>query len=46
MTMANRTKPKSLVGIDKGRIEIPSDIIEPLEVEWEAESTLSSPDTP
>jgi len=31
-----REKPKSLFGIDKGRIEILGDIIEPLDVEWEA----------
>ena len=33
-----REKPKSLFGIDRGRIEILGDIIEPLEVEWEAET--------
>ena len=31
-----REKPKSLFGIDRGRIEILGDIIEPLDVEWEA----------
>ena len=31
-----REKPKSLFGIDKGRIKILGDIIEPLDVEWEA----------
>ena len=31
-----REKPKSLFGIDKGRIEILGDIIEPLDVVWEA----------
>ncbi len=33
-----RQKPKSLFGIDRGRIEILGDIIEPIDVEWEAES--------
>ncbi len=31
-----RRKPKSLFGIDKGKIEILGDIVEPLDVEWEA----------
>ena len=31
-------KPKSLFGIDKGRIEILGDIIAPVEVEWEAQT--------
>lgn len=30
-------KPKSLFGIDRGRIKILGDIIEPLDVEWEAD---------
>ena len=33
-----REKPKSLFGIDRGRIEILGDIIEPIDVEWEAQS--------
>lgn len=33
-----REKPKSLFGIDKGRIKILGDIIEPLDLEWEANS--------
>ena len=33
-----REKPKSLFGIDRGRIEILGDIIEPVDVEWEANS--------
>ena len=33
-----REKPKSLFGIDKGRIKILGDIIEPLDLEWEAHS--------
>ena len=30
------SKPQTLFGIDRGRIEIVGDIIEPLAVEWEA----------
>ena len=33
-----REKPKSLFGIDRGRIELLGDIIEPPDVEWEAET--------
>ena len=33
-----RKKPKSLFGIDRGRLEILGDIDEPLDVEWEAQS--------
>ena len=33
-----REQPPSLFGIDRGRIEILGDIIEPLDVEWEAET--------
>ena len=33
-----RKKPKSLFGIDRGRLEILGDIDEPLDIEWEAES--------
>ena len=33
-----RKKPKSLFGIDRGRLEILGDIDEPLDVEWEAAS--------
>lgn len=29
-------RPKSLFGIDKGKIEILGDIIEPIDVEWDA----------
>ena len=32
-----RTKPRTLFGIDRGRIELVGDIIEPLDVEWEAQ---------
>ncbi|MDE0029269.1 MAG: type II toxin-antitoxin system prevent-host-death family antitoxin [Deltaproteobacteria bacterium] len=32
-----RERPKSLFGIDRGRIEIIGDIIEPINVEWEAD---------
>jgi len=31
-------KPKTLWGIDRGRFEILGDIIEPIDVEWEAET--------
>ena len=31
-----RRKPKSLFGIDRGNIEILGDIVEPLDIEWEA----------
>lgn len=30
-------KPESLFGIDKAKLEILGDIIEPLDVEWEAD---------
>ncbi len=33
-----RERPKSLFGIDRGRIEIIGDIIEPIDVEWEADT--------
>ena len=33
-----RKKPKSLFGIDRGRLEILGDIDEPLDIEWEAQS--------
>ena len=33
-----RKKPKSLLGIDRGKLEILGDIDEPLGVEWEAET--------
>ena len=32
-----RERPKSLFGVDKGRIEILGDIVAPLEADWEAE---------
>lgn len=32
-----RERPKSLFGIDKGRIQILGDIIEPIDVEWDAD---------
>lgn len=31
-----RKKPQRLFGVDKGKTEILGDIIEPLDVEWEA----------
>ena len=33
-----RERPKTLFGIDRGRLEILGDIVSPIEVEWEAES--------
>ncbi len=33
-----RERPRSLFGIDEGRIEIIGDIIEPVDAEWEAEA--------
>ncbi len=33
-----RQKPKTLFGIDRGRMEILGDIVSPIDVEWEAES--------
>ncbi len=33
-----REKPKTLFGIDRGRIEIVGDIGEPIDVEWEAKT--------
>ena len=33
-----RERPKTLFGIDRGRLEILGDIISPIDVEWEAES--------
>ena len=41
-----RSRPQSLFGIDRGRIEILGDIIEPLAVEWEAagEATVRAED--
>ena len=32
-----RKRPETLFGVDRGRIEILGDIVEPLDVEWEAE---------
>ena len=36
--MPYREKPNTLFGIDRGRIVILGDIVEPIDVEWEAES--------
>ncbi|MCY4631909.1 MAG: type II toxin-antitoxin system prevent-host-death family antitoxin [bacterium] len=33
-----RERPKSLFGIDRGRFEIRGDIVEPIDVAWEADS--------
>ena len=35
-----RRKPRSLFGIDRGRLEVLGDIDEPLDVEWEAATGL------
>ena len=32
-----KKRPKSLIGLHKGQIKILGDIIEPIDVEWEAE---------
>lgn len=36
-----RTKPETLFGIDRGRFEIVGEVGDPIEVEWEAETTDS-----
>ena len=36
--VAYREKPKSLLGIDRGRIEIRGDIVGPVDMEWDAEA--------
>lgn len=33
-----RERPKSLFGIDRGKIEIRGDIVAPIDVEWDAET--------
>ena len=33
-----REKPKSLFGIDKGRVELLGDVTSPVNVEWEAQT--------
>ena len=33
-----REKPKSLFAIDRGRLELPGDVISPVNVEWEAQT--------
>ena len=33
-----RTRPESLFGIDRGRLDLLGDIDEPLDIEWEAET--------
>ncbi|MDE0310433.1 MAG: type II toxin-antitoxin system Phd/YefM family antitoxin [Acidiferrobacterales bacterium] len=37
-----RSRPVSLYGIDKGKIEILGDIIEPVDVKWEANADKST----
>ena len=36
--VAYREKPKTLFGIDRGKLQILGDITSPIDVEWEAES--------
>ena len=38
--VAFRTRPRTLFGIDRGKLEIRGDIISPMDIEWEAESDL------
>ncbi len=40
-----RDRPKSLFGIDRGRIEIIGDILEPIDVEWEADAGRTRSDS-
>ena len=40
-----RKKPKSLFGIDRGRLETLDDIDEPLDVAWEASTSFDSSDS-
>lgn len=40
-----RALPKSLFGIDKGNMRILGDIVEPLDIEWEASRDDSRNDT-
>ena len=40
-----RDRPKSLFGIDRGRIEIIGDSLEPIDVEWEADAGRTWSDT-
>ena len=37
VSMPYRENPKTLWGIDRGKFEILGDIIEPIDVEWEAD---------
>ncbi len=39
-----RSKPQSLFGMDRGKIEILGDVISPLPVEWEANEGRNSAD--
>ena len=41
-----RTKPATLFGIDRGRIEVLGDIGEPVDVAWEAEADTGMADLP
>lgn len=38
--VAYREKPRTLFGIDRGKLEIVGDIVPPLDVDWEADSSL------
>ena len=38
--VAYREKPRTLYGIDRGKLEIVGDIVSPLDVDWEADSSL------
>ena len=35
---SHQERPKTLFGIDRGRLEITGDIISPIDVEWDAET--------
>ena len=37
-----RIRPRSLFGMDRGRIELVGDIIDPIDVEWEAQHRYST----
>ena len=41
-----RTKPATLFGIDRGRIEVLGDIGEPIDVRWEADADGGTGDLP
>lgn len=41
-----RERPKTLFGIDRGRMEILGDIVAPVDVKWEAETGANGDDLP